>query len=651
MSENVVQFIVYVTSVGMMSGAFFWRTMEQFIEMKGIYTMHPREKIRNIAIIAHVDHGKTTLVDKLLQQSGMFRENEVLQERALDSNDLERERGITILAKNTAITYKDVVINIVDTPGHADFGGEVERIMKMVDGVLLVVDAFEGCMPQTKFVLRKALEQNLTPIVVLNKIDRPNARPAEVIDEVLELFIELGANDEQLDFPVVYTSALLGTSGLDPENLDNSMHALYETIVGHIPAPKDDVSQPLQFLVTLIDYNEYLGRIAIGRVNRGSIRQGQPVVVINRDGKAKQARVEKLFGFQGLKRIEIEEAGAGDIVAIAGVKDINIGETIADPARPEALPVLKIDEPTMQMTFLVNNSPFAGKEGKWVTSRKLKERLLKELETDVSLRVEETDSPDAFIVSGRGELHLGILIENMRREGFELQVSKPEVIVKEIDGVAMEPVERLIIDVPEDSMGAVMESLGARKAEMVNMVNNGSGNVRLEFLIPARGLIGYRTQFLTLTRGYGVMNHAFDSYAPYFGAEVGGRRQGVLISSETGVSTLYGILSVEDRGTLFVHPGTEVYEGMIVGEHTRENDIVVNICKEKQLTNIRSSTKEETVKMKTPRIFTLEQALEYLNDDEYCEITPKSVRLRKKILNKSERDRFEKQRKLSEANV
>ncbi|MEV2708407.1 translational GTPase TypA [Paenibacillus larvae] len=613
--------------------------------------MHARDKIKNIAIIAHVDHGKTTLVDKLLQQSGTFRENETVQERAMDSNDLERERGITILAKNTAVHYKDYLVNIVDTPGHADFGGEVERIMKMVDGVLLVVDAFEGTMPQTKFVLRKALEQNLTPIVVVNKIDRPNARPLEVIDEVLELFIELEASDEQLDFPVVYASALQGTASLDPNKQDEHMSALYETIVNHIPSPKEPVDQPLQFLVTLMDYNEYLGRIGIGRVNRGVIRQGQSVAVMTREGGIKQARIEKLFGFQGLKRVEIKEAGAGDIVAISGIKDINIGETIADPEKSEALPVLKIDEPTLQMTFLVNNSPFAGREGKWVTSRKLRERLMKELETDVSLRVEDTDSPDAFIVSGRGELHLGILIENMRREGFELQVSKPEVIIKEVDGKKMEPIERLIIDVPEDSMGAVMESLGTRKAEMVNMINNGSGNVRLEFLIPARGLIGYRTSFLTLTRGYGVLNHAFDSYGPFAGSGVGGRHDGVLVSMENGVATTYGILSIEDRGTLFVTPGTEVYEGMIVGEHNRDNDIVVNICKEKQLTNVRSATKEETVKMKTPRLYSLEQALEYLNDDEYCEITPSSIRLRKKILNKNERERAEKHRKNAEKSI
>lgn len=621
--------------------------------MECVHLMNARENLRNIAIIAHVDHGKTTLVDKLLQQSGTFKEHEAVQERAMDSNDIERERGITILAKNTAINYKEYLINIVDTPGHADFGGEVERIMKMVDGVLLVVDAFEGCMPQTKFVLRKALESNLTPIVVVNKIDRPNARPSEVIDEVLDLFIELGANDDQLEFPVVYASALMGTSSLDsdPEKQDENMMALYETIVEHIPSPTESTEDPLQFLVTLLDYNEYLGRIAVGRINRGIVKQGQAVAVINRDGITKQARIEKLFGFQGLKRLEIEQAGAGDIVAIAGIKEINIGETIADPANPEALPVLKIDEPTLQMTFLVNNSPFAGREGKWVTSRKLRERLFKELETDVALRVEETESPDAFIVSGRGELHLSILIENMRREGYELQVSKPEVIVKEIDGVKSEPYERLLIDIPEESMGSVMESLGTRKAEMVNMVNDGSGQVRLEFIIPARGLIGYRTMFLTLTRGYGIMNHAFDSYGEYVPSAVGGRHQGVLISSETGVSTFYGMMGVEDRGFLFLEPSTEVYEGMIVGEHNRDNDIIVNICKEKQLTNVRSSGKDDTVKLKTPVLFSLEQSLEYCNDDEYCEITPKSVRLRKKILNKSERERAEKHRKMAQQNV
>lgn len=608
--------------------------------------MHQRDKIRNIAIIAHVDHGKTTLVDQLLRQSGTFRENEQVQERAMDSNDLERERGITILAKNTAVHYKDHLINIVDTPGHADFGGEVERIMKMVDGVLLVVDAFEGCMPQTKFVLRKALEAGLTPIVVVNKIDRPAARPAEVIDEVLELFIELEASDEQLEFPVVYASGLNGFAGLDVDSLGTTMEPLYETIVDKIPHPTENPDEPLQFLVTLLDYNEYLGRIPIGRVNRGKIRQGQPVAVLDREGKIRQARIEKLFGFQGLKRVEMEEAAAGDIIAIAGIKDVNIGETIADPANPEALPVLKIDEPTLQMRFLVNNSPFAGREGKHVTSRKLRERLFKELETDVALRVDETDSPDAFVVSGRGELHLGILIENMRREGYELQVSKPEVIIREIDGVKCEPIERLLIDVPEESMGNVMESLGTRKAEMVNMVNNGNGQVRLEFLIPARGLIGYRTNFLTMTRGYGVMNHAFDSYGPVVGGQVGGRHQGVLVASESGSSTVYGMMGVEDRGIMFVEPGTDIYEGMIVGEHTRDNDIIVNICKEKALNNIRTANKEETVKLKTPRLMSMEEALEYLNDDELCEITPKSIRMRKKLLNKSERDRYDKQRKM-----
>ncbi|MCR8655979.1 translational GTPase TypA [Paenibacillus endoradicis] len=613
--------------------------------------MKARENLRNIAIIAHVDHGKTTLVDKLLQQSGTFKDHEAVQERAMDSNDIERERGITILAKNTAINYKDYLINIVDTPGHADFGGEVERIMKMVDGVLLVVDAFEGCMPQTKFVLRKALESNLTPIVVVNKIDRPNASPTQVIDEVLDLFIELGANDQQLEFPVVYASALMGTSSMNVDKQDENMQALYETIIENIPAPTESTVDPLQFLVTLLDFNEYLGRIAVGRVNRGIIKQGQTVAVINRDGVTKQARIEKLFGFQGLKRLEIEEAGAGDIVAIAGIREINIGETIADPANPEALPVLKIDEPTLQMTFVVNNSPFAGREGKWVTSRKLRERLFKELETDVALRVDETDSPDAFIVSGRGELHLSILIENMRREGFELQVSKPEVIVREIDGVKSEPYERLLIDLPDESMGAVMESLGTRKAEMMNMVNDGSGQVRLEFVIPARGLIGYRTSFLTLTRGYGIMNHAFDSYGEYVPSNVGGRHSGVLVSSENGTTTFYGMMGVEDRGHLFLEPGAEVYEGMIVGEHNRDNDIIVNICKEKQLTNVRSSGKDDTVKLKTPVLFSLEQALEYLNDDEYCEITPKTIRLRKKILNKSERERAEKHRKAALANL
>jgi len=613
--------------------------------------VHPREHIRNIAIIAHVDHGKTTLVDRLLQQSGLFREGETLQERMLDSNDLERERGITILAKNTAVTYGDYRINIVDTPGHADFGGEVERILRMVDGALLVVDAFEGCMPQTKFVLRKALEHRLVPIVVVNKIDRPNARPAEVVDEVLELFIELGADDSQLDFPIVYASGLEGFASLEPDVRGNDMKPLFDAIVRHIPAPPGDPEEPAQLLVSLLDYNDYLGRIAIGRIHRGSLKPGQAVTVLARDGGSRQARIEKLFGFKGLSRIEIGEAGAGDIVAVAGIRDINIGETIADPARPDPLPAPKIEEPTLKMTFLVNNSPFAGREGKYVTSRRLRERLMKELETDVALRVEETDSLDAFIVSGRGELHLGILIEHMRREGYELQVSKPEVIVREENGVRLEPYERLVIDVPDESVGAVMESLGPRKAELVAMTQGEGGHTRLEYIVPSRGLIGWRTTFLTLTRGYGIMNHAFERYGPLTPGEGFGRRQGVLIASESGTATFYGMLSVEDRGVLFIEPGTEVHEGMIVGEHNRETDIVVNVCKTKQLTNIRSSTKEETVKLKTPRLLSLEAALEYLNDDEYCEVTPKSIRLRKKILNKSERERAEKHRKSAQAGV
>jgi GTP-binding protein len=607
-----------------------------------------RNDIRNIAIIAHVDHGKTTLVDQLLRQAGTFRANEHVEERAMDRNDLERERGITILAKNTAINYKGTRINILDTPGHADFGGEVERIMSMVDGVLLVVDAYEGCMPQTRFVLKKALEQNLTPIVVVNKIDREFARPAEVVDEVIDLFIELDASEEQLEFPVVYTSAINGTASLDPDKQDEDMTALFEAIITHIPAPVDNSEEPLQFQVSLLDYNDYVGRIGIGRIFRGTMKVGQQVALMKLDGSVKQFRVTKMFGFFGLKRIEIEEAKAGDLVAVSGMEDINVGETVCPIDHQEALPVLRIDEPTLKMTFLVNNSPFAGREGKYVTARKIEERLRAQLETDVSLRVENTDSPDAWIVSGRGELHLSILIENMRREGFELQVSKPEVILKEIDGVICEPIERVQIDVPEEYTGAVMESIGARKGEMVDMINNGNGQVRLIFMVPSRGLIGYRTEFMSLTRGYGILNHSFDSYQPLQSGQIGGRRQGVLISMETGKATAYGIMQVEDRGTIFVEPGTEVYEGMIVGEHTRENDLVVNICKTKHMTNIRSSTKEQTITMKKPRIMTLEEALEYLNDDEYCEVTPQSIRLRKKILDKNEREKIAKKKKLAE---
>lgn len=607
-----------------------------------------REDIRNIAIIAHVDHGKTTLVDQLLKQSGTFRTNEHVEERAMDSNDLERERGITILAKNTAIQYKDTRINILDTPGHADFGGEVERIMKMVDGVLLVVDAYEGTMPQTRFVLKKALEQNLTPIVVVNKIDRDFARPLEVIDEVIDLFIELDANEDQLEFPVIFASAINGTASTDPEKQDENMQCLYDSIVEHIPAPIDNRDEPLQFQVALLDYNDYVGRIGIGRVFRGTMKVGQQVALMKIDGSVKQFRVTKIFGFFGLKRQEIQEAVAGDLIAVSGMEDINVGETVCPVEHQEALPILRIDEPTLQMTFVVNNSPFAGREGKYLTSRKIEERLLAQLQTDVSLRVENTDSPDAWIVSGRGELHLSILIENMRREGYELQVSKPEVIVKEIDGVRCEPIERVQIDVPEEHTGSVMESIGARKGEMIDMINNGSGQVRLIFNVPARGLIGYTTEFLTMTRGYGIINHTFDSYQPMVQGQVGGRRQGVLVSMESGKASTYGIMQVEDRGTIFVEPGTEIYEGMIVGEHTRENDITVNITKVKQATNIRSANKDQTSVIKKPRIMTLEESLEYLNDDEFCEVTPESIRLRKKILDKNERERMAKKKKVAE---
>ncbi|EIT84937.1 GTP-binding protein TypA [Fictibacillus macauensis ZFHKF-1] len=609
-----------------------------------------RQDIKNIAIIAHVDHGKTTLVDQMLHQSGTFRSNEQVNERAMDSNDLEKERGITILAKNTAINYEGTRINIMDTPGHADFGGEVERIMRMVDGVLLVVDAYEGCMPQTRFVLKKALEQKLTPIVVVNKIDRDFARPEEVVDEVIDLFIELGADEEQLEFPVVYASALKGTASNDPNQQDEDMTALFDSIIENIPSPVDNSDESLQFQVSLLDYNDYLGRIGIGRVFRGTMTVGQAVTLMKLDGTMKKFRVTKIFGFLGLKRVEIQEAKAGDLVAVSGMEEINVGETVCPEGQEEALPVLRIDEPTLKMTFLVNNSPFAGREGKWVTSRKIEERLRAQLETDVSLRVDNTESPDAWVVSGRGELHLSILIENMRREGYELQVSKPEVIVRMIDGVRSEPVEHVQIDIPEEYTGAVMESLGERKGEMKNMVNNGSGQVRLEFMVPARGLIGYSTEFLTQTRGYGILNHTFDSYQPMHDGQVGGRRQGVLVSMENGKASQYGILNVEDRGTIFVEPGTEVYEGMIVGEHTRENDITVNITKVKQMTNMRSANKDQTVSMKKPRVMSLEEALEYLNEDEYCEVTPESIRLRKKILDKNERERQSKKKKIATQN-
>jgi GTP-binding protein len=582
----------------------------------------------------------------MLKQAGMFRANEQVRERVLDSNDLERERGITILAKNTAVQYKNVKINILDTPGHADFGGEVERIMRLVDGVLLVVDAFEGCMPQTRFVLKKALEQKLTPIVVINKIDRENARPEEVVDEVLDLFIELGADEDQLDFPVVYTSAVKGTAGLDPREQDSSLEVLFETIVRTVPAPVDNRDEPLQMQVALLDYNDYIGRIGIGRIFRGTMRTGEQVALMKLDGSVKHFRVTKMFGFMGLKRVEIEEAYAGDLVAVSGMGDILVGETICPVEAPDPLPPLRIDEPTLKMTFLVNNSPFAGREGKFVTARKIEERLKLELQTDVSLRVEPTDSPDAWIVSGRGELHLAILIETMRREGFELQVSKPEVIEKEIDGKICEPFERVVIDVPEEYSGQVIESLGRRKGNLLDMRHAGNGQVRLVYSVPSRGLIGYQSELMSMTRGYAIYNHSFEEYRPKLPFEIGRRERGVLVALETGTASTYGILQLEDRGTIFVEPGTEVYEGMIVGEHNRENDLTVNICKTKHATNIRSATKEQTQIMKKPRIFTLEEALQYLDDDEYCEVTPKSIRLRKKILNKSEREKLAKKRKM-----
>ncbi|HET7580970.1 MAG TPA: translational GTPase TypA [Bacillales bacterium] len=604
-----------------------------------------RQDLRNIAIIAHVDHGKTTLVDQLLRQSGTFRENEHVDDRAMDTNELERERGITILAKNTAINYQDKRINILDTPGHADFGGEVERIMNLVDGVLLVVDAFEGCMPQTRFVLKKAFEQNLTPIVVVNKIDRPNARPDEVVDEVLDLFIELGADEEQLDFPVVYTSAINGTASLDAEEQGDDMAPLFELMIDNVPAPVDNSEEPLQFQVALLDYSEFLGRIGIGRVFRGNIAVGQQVAVSKLDGTVKQFRVTKLYGFIGLKKIEIQEASAGDIVAVTGMEDITVGETICPADHVDPLPVLRIDEPTLQMTFVTNTSPFAGREGKFITSRKIEERLQTEMKRDVSLRVEATDSPDAWIVSGRGELHLSILIENMRREGYELAVSKPEVIIREVDGVSSEPFEHVDINVPDDHTGTIMEALGERKAEMLNMEQTEGSQVHLEFLVPSRGLIGYLRDFLTQTRGYGILNHSFDSYHPVIHESLGGRRQGVLVSMENGKATPYSLFQLEDRGTMFVEPGTEIYEGMIVGEHNRDNDIAVNVTKAKHATNVRSATKDNTVVLKKPRTLSLEDALTYINDDELCEVTPETIRLRKKILNKSEREKAEKRKK------
>ncbi|WP_265443890.1 translational GTPase TypA [Acetivibrio straminisolvens] len=591
-----------------------------------------RENIRNVAIIAHVDHGKTTLVDAMLRQSGIFRENEQIQERVMDSNDLERERGITILAKNTAVTYKNIKINIVDTPGHADFGGEVERVLGMVDGVLLLVDSFEGTMPQTRFVLKKALQLNLKPIVVINKIDRPEARPIEVVDEVLELFIELGADDEQIDFPIVYASSREGYAIHNLNDEPKNLEPLFETLINHVPAPQGYMDKPLQLLVSNIDYDGYVGRIAVGRVERGIIKTGQQAVLCKKDGSVENVKISRLYVFNGLKRIEADSAMMGDIVAVSGIGNINIGETVCDISAPEPLPFIDIDEPTISMTFIVNNSPFAGREGTFVTSRHLRDRLFRELETNVSLRVEETDSPDSFKVSGRGELHLSILIETMRREGYEFQVSKPSVIYKEVNGELYEPIEYLIIDVPEDFMGVVMEKLGSRKAEMVNMHSSQQGYMRLEFKIPSRGLIGYRSEFLTDTKGNGIMNHVFHGFEPFKG-EIPRRQRGSMVAWEDGEAVTYGLYNAQERGSLFITPGTKVYEGMIVGENSRAEDIVINVCKKKHVTNMRASGSDEALRLTPPVILSLEQCLEFIEDDELVEVTPKNIRLRKKILN------------------
>lgn len=598
-------------------------------------------KIRNIAIIAHVDHGKTTLVDKLLEKSGTFRENEQVEVRAMDSNDLERERGITILAKTTAINYKDYKINILDTPGHADFGGEVERIMNMVDGVLLLVDAYEGTMPQTRFVLKKALEAKVKPIVVINKVDKPTARLKEVVDEVIDLFIELGADDDQLDFKVAYVSALNGTASMsdDISTQSSDFSCIYDLIINEIPAPNVDVNGTLKFQPALLDYNEYVGRIGIGLVKAGSIKENQMVSCVRLDGSIKQFRIQKLFGFLGLKRIEIKEAHAGEIIAISGMPDISVGETVCEIGHEEALPILRIDEPTLKMTFMTNDSPFVGRDGEFITARKIEERLFKETQRDVSLRV-ETSGQDSWIVSGRGELHLSILIENLRREGYELQVSKPEVIIKEIDGVKCEPYEEVQIEVPEESVGNVIEALGLRGAKMENMTNV-NNLVRLLYTIPSRGLIGFTTDFMTMTKGYGILNHTFKEFLPVEDVLVGERKLGVLVSMENGKATAYAIGNLEDRGVMFIEPGTEVYEGMIVGECNRENDLAVNVVKGKQLTNTRAAGSDHTVVLKRPRPITLEYCLDYINTDELVEITPHFLRLRKKILNTESRKKFD----------
>lgn len=599
------------------------------------------KEIRNIAIIAHVDHGKTTLVDQLLKMSGTFRENEEVG--SMDSNALEQERGITILAKTTAIDYKGVRINILDTPGHADFGGEVERIMNMVDGVLLVVDAYEGTMPQTRFVLKKALEAHVTPIVVVNKIDKPSARPTEVVDEVMDLFIELGADIEQLEFPVIYTSALAGTSSLDPDvtTQEKTMDPVLDMIVDYIPAPDVNLDGGLQFQPALLDYNDFVGRIGIGRVKRGKVKVNEMVSCVRLDGSKKQFRVQKIFGFLGLKRIEVQEASAGDIVAIAGLPDIEVGETVCTVGQEEALPLLHIDEPTLQMTFGVNSSPFAGREGKLLTARKIEERLHKETERDVSLKVvPNPNDSESFIVSGRGELHLSILIENMRREGFELQVSKPEVIVKEIDGVKCEPFEDVTIEVPEEYVGSVIESLGNREGEMINMSTHGN-QTQLTYVVPSRGLIGFSMEFMTMTKGYGILSHTYKEYRKQASQHVGQRKAGVLVSMENGKATAYALGQLEDRGIMFIEPGTDVYEGMIVGEHSHDNDLAVNVVKGKKLTNTRAAGSDHTVVLKRPRQMTLEVCLDYINEDELVEVTPQSFRLRKKILNTNERKKYD----------
>ena len=600
--------------------------------------MRVNEKIRNVAIIAHVDHGKTTLVDAMLRQSGVFRSNEQVQERVMDSNDLEKERGITILSKNTAVQYNDININIVDPPWHADFGGEVERVLKMVDGVVLLVDAFEGAMPQTREVLKKSLALGLKPIVVINKIDRPGSQPLKVVDDVLELFIDLGADDDQLEFPVVYASAKNGVATLDLNKPGENLQCLFDTIVNTIEPPHCDLDGTTQMLVSNIDYDDYVGRIAIGRVERGIIEVGQAVAIC-KDDKTINSRVTKLNTYQGLKRIEVEKAEAGDIIALSGVNDINIGDTICDFNNPEKIPFVNIDEPTVSMTFSVNNGPFAGKEGQFITSRHIRDRLFKELDRNVSLRVKETDSPDSFEVSGRGELHLSVLIETMRREGFELLVSRPKVIFKEIDGVKCEPVELLVVNVPDDCVGNVIEKLGRRKAEMVNMEPAEAGHTKIEFRIPARGLIGYRTEFLTDTKGEGTMNHIFDSYEPYKG-DIQARVRGTIIAFEAGKSITYGLYNAQDKGDLFIGPGVDVYEGMIVGLNSRGEDLAVNVCKEKHLTNTRASGSDDALHLVPPIQMSLEKAIEFIQDDELVEITPKSIRLRKKILDNKERERM-----------